>query len=207
MASVTKRGKTYCLRYWYEDEFGVSRQKRVSGFKTKEDAWSAARDLEAKSSAGIDVHGDTMTCEELLERWFAAHCLDLAATTRAKYSNGIDQLTETFVKDLPVKKLSTQRFGLLLEEFRKRVSIRTAVDYTEPLRQALSWAIEEKLIPIKGTPPDMLMPPPGCPFSPRCRYCMPVCRKYMPPETALSDTHRVACHLLHPKAPKIAREV
>ena len=65
----------------------------------------------------------------------------------------------------------------------------------------------EKLIPIKGTPPDMLMPPSGCPFSPRCRYCMPVCRKYMPPETALSDTHRVACHLLHPKAPKIAREV
>ena len=64
-----------------------------------------------------------------------------------------------------------------------------------------------KLIPIKGTPPDMLMPPKGCPFAPRCRYCMPVCRKYMPPETALSDTHRVACHLLHPKAPKISREV
>jgi len=65
----------------------------------------------------------------------------------------------------------------------------------------------EKLIPIKGTPPDMLMPPPGCPFSPRCRYCMPVCRQYMPPETALSETHRVACHLMHPKAPKITREV
>ena len=65
----------------------------------------------------------------------------------------------------------------------------------------------EKLIPIKGTPPDMLMPPPGCPFSPRCRYCMPVCRTFMPPETVLSDTHRVACHLMHPKAPKIDREV
>lgn len=148
MASVTKRGKTYCLRYWYEDEFGVSRQKRVSGFRTKEEAWEAARDLESKSSAGIDVHGDAMTCEELMERWFASHCLDLAATTRAKYSNGIDQLTETFIKELTIKKLTTQRFALLLDEFRKRVSIRTAVDYTEPLRLALSWAIEEKLIPI-----------------------------------------------------------
>ena len=64
----------------------------------------------------------------------------------------------------------------------------------------------EKLVPIHGTPPDMLQPPAGCPFAPRCRYCMPVCRAYMPPETALSETHRVACHLMHPKAPKVTRE-
>jgi len=64
----------------------------------------------------------------------------------------------------------------------------------------------EKLVPIKGTPPDMLQPPAGCPFAPRCRYCMPVCRAYMPPATALSETHVVACHLMHPKAPKIGRE-
>ena len=65
----------------------------------------------------------------------------------------------------------------------------------------------EKLIPIKGTPPDMLMPPKGCPFAPRCRYCMPVCREYAAPETVLSDTHCVACHLMHPRAPKVTREV
>ena len=41
----------------------------------------------------------------------------------------------------------------------------------------------------------------------RCRYCMPVCRAYMPPTTELSDVHRVACHLMHPHAPKITREV
>ena len=64
----------------------------------------------------------------------------------------------------------------------------------------------DKLVPIMGTPPDMLQPPAGCPFSPRCRYCMPVCRACMPPVTALSETHRVACHLMHPKAPKIGRE-
>ena len=64
----------------------------------------------------------------------------------------------------------------------------------------------EKLVPIHGTPPDMLQPPAGCPFAPRCRYCMPVCRACMPPETALSETHRVACHLMHPKAPKVTRE-
>ena len=64
----------------------------------------------------------------------------------------------------------------------------------------------EKLVPIHGTPPDMLQPPAGCPFAPRCRCCMPVCRAYMPPVTALSETHSVACHLMHPKAPKVTRE-
>ena len=64
----------------------------------------------------------------------------------------------------------------------------------------------EKLVPIKGTPPDMLQPPAGCPFAPRCRYCMPVCREYMPPVTPLDGAHSVACHLMHPNAPKIGRE-
>jgi oligopeptide transport system ATP-binding protein len=65
----------------------------------------------------------------------------------------------------------------------------------------------EKLIPIIGTPPDMLRPPKGCPFAPRCRHAMPVCRKYLAPETVLSQTHKVSCHLLHPMAPRIEREV
>ncbi len=65
----------------------------------------------------------------------------------------------------------------------------------------------EKLIPINGTPPDMLRPPKGCPFAPRCPYAMPVCRAYLAPDTVLSDTHAVACHLMHPKAPKIERQV
>jgi len=66
---------------------------------------------------------------------------------------------------------------------------------------------QEKLVPINGTPPDMLCPPKGCPFAPRCPYAMPVCRQYLAPETKLSDTHSCACHLMHPKAPSIKREV
>ena len=63
-----------------------------------------------------------------------------------------------------------------------------------------------KLLPIPGTPPDMLRPPKGCPFAPRCPYAMQVCREYMAPETVLSDTHRVSCHLMHKNAPKVMRE-
>lgn len=64
----------------------------------------------------------------------------------------------------------------------------------------------QKLIPIPGSPPDMLMPPAGCPFAPRCAHAMPVCLSVPAPDTPLSPTHSARCHLLHPKAPQAKRE-
>ena len=72
--------------------------------------------------------------------------------------------------------------------------------------KAQMYGTHSKLLPIPGTPPDMLRPPKGCPFAPRCPYAMQVCREYMAPETVLSDTHRVSCHLMHKNAPKVTRE-
>jgi oligopeptide/dipeptide ABC transporter ATP-binding protein len=48
---------------------------------------------------------------------------------------------------------------------------------------------------IPGQPPDLLAPPPGCRFAPRCEFAMPVCREVVPPEVRFSDGVRVACHL------------
>ncbi|WP_028830301.1 ABC transporter ATP-binding protein [Proteocatella sphenisci] len=62
---------------------------------------------------------------------------------------------------------------------------------------------KERLIPIDGTPPDLLKPPAGCPFAPRCEYAMKVCMTQMPEYTKTSETHRAACWLLHPDAPKV----
>ena len=54
----------------------------------------------------------------------------------------------------------------------------------------------ERLIPIEGTPVDMLNPPEGCPFGPRCEHCMKVCLKHNPPNISISDGHTAACWLL-----------
>ncbi len=54
----------------------------------------------------------------------------------------------------------------------------------------------EQLVPIKGAPIDMLNPPKGCPFAPRCDKCMKICLKEMPPYTKVSDTQECACWLL-----------
>lgn len=56
------------------------------------------------------------------------------------------------------------------------------------------------LVPILGTPPDLIRPPVGCPFTDRCNRAMRVCRGYMPERYRLSDSHCVRCHLYHPFA-------
>jgi len=62
-----------------------------------------------------------------------------------------------------------------------------------------------RLIPIPGTPPDLLSPPKGCRFAPRCTYSMRICLEQQPTPTFLQGEHQVACWLQHPQAPKAAR--
>ena len=61
----------------------------------------------------------------------------------------------------------------------------------------------QDLIPIPGSPPDMLDPPKGCPFTPRCPYAMQICTQEMPDYTTFSTEHRAACWLHHPMAPDV----
>jgi peptide/nickel transport system ATP-binding protein len=49
---------------------------------------------------------------------------------------------------------------------------------------------------IPGSPPDLLDPPKGCRFHPRCTYAMNVCRTQEPPLKGIGkEEHVVACHL------------
>lgn len=62
---------------------------------------------------------------------------------------------------------------------------------------------KEQLTSIEGTPPDLIAPPKGCPFSTRCKYCMNICKEHEPDETDFGEGHLAACWLHHPKAPKL----
>ena len=60
---------------------------------------------------------------------------------------------------------------------------------------------KRRLIPIDGTPPDLINPPKGCPCSTRCKYCMNICTQEQPPYFA-EDKHRTMCWMLDADAPK-----
>jgi peptide/nickel transport system ATP-binding protein len=68
--------------------------------------------------------------------------------------------------------------------------------YTEALFQALpEQAAEnrERLYSIPGMPPDLIRPPPGCRFAPRCRYATDRCSQEEPRLGGESFGHHYAC--------------
>lgn len=70
--------------------------------------------------------------------------------------------------------------------------------YTQGLVKAFPSVKGERmrLTSIPGSPPDLLNPPSGCRFNPRCPYVMDVCKTEVPPlERAGKGEHLVACHL------------
>jgi len=60
-----------------------------------------------------------------------------------------------------------------------------------------------RLIPIPGSPPDLMNPPVGCPFSTRCPNVMQICREEPAPTFEVSPNHTSACWLLHKDAPEV----
>jgi len=62
---------------------------------------------------------------------------------------------------------------------------------------------KERLIPIEGTPPDLLNPPKGCPFAKRCKYAMGICLDEQPERYQVSETHFSSCWLMDKEAPKV----
>lgn len=73
-----------------------------------------------------------------------------------------------------------------------------AHEYTKGLIKSIPKLSDKevgRLVPIEGQPVDLLNPPAGCPFAPRCDRCMKICLKEMPPKTELSETHYSYCWL------------
>ena len=71
-------------------------------------------------------------------------------------------------------------------------------EYTKGLLESiprLDSTKHEKLIPIEGNPVDLLNPPEGCAFAPRCKNCMKICLRENPPKTDFSKTHYAHCFM------------
>ncbi|HUX22282.1 MAG TPA: ABC transporter ATP-binding protein [Spirochaetia bacterium] len=60
----------------------------------------------------------------------------------------------------------------------------------------------EELVSMPGSPPDLVAPPPGCPFAPRCPKVMDVCRTSMPPLKSYAPRQEAACWLYEPEGAK-----
>lgn len=66
--------------------------------------------------------------------------------------------------------------------------------YTEALLKAVPRLDEtRKLISIPGNIPNLINPPPGCVFHPRCKYAVEACKAGVPPLEEVGTRHKIAC--------------
>lgn len=72
------------------------------------------------------------------------------------------------------------------------------------LKSVPTLKLENKanLYSLMGTPPDLLNPPVGCSFAPRCEFGMKICRKAVPDISNFSDSHTCRCWMLSEEAKK-----
>jgi oligopeptide/dipeptide ABC transporter ATP-binding protein len=89
------------------------------------------------------------------------------------------------------------------------VEYATAVDLFKnprhPYTQGLIGAIpsiekkDQKLRTIRGMVPNLIYPPSGCRFHPRCDFRLEVCDKVKPRFIEIGDRYYIACHLFDPE--------
>ena len=72
---------------------------------------------------------------------------------------------------------------------------RPAHEYTKGLLRSIPSGsnMKERLVPIGGTPINMLDLPEGCAFCPRCDFAMKICLREQPPELVVGEGHRASC--------------
>ena len=80
---------------------------------------------------------------------------------------------------------------------------RSAHPYTLGLKDAMpspEMHVDEKLVAIAGSPPDLFSPPAGCGYCSRCDYAMNVCDRHLPELLAVNGAHASRCWQQHPQA-------
>ncbi|MBU0685402.1 MAG: ABC transporter ATP-binding protein [Candidatus Thermoplasmatota archaeon] len=70
--------------------------------------------------------------------------------------------------------------------------------YTQGLMKAVpSIQMEsERLYTIRGSVPNLIYPPSGCRFHPRCDYARKYCEKVKPDLIEIEPGHKVSCHMV-----------
>ncbi len=80
---------------------------------------------------------------------------------------------------------------------------RSAHPYTLGLKAAMpspDMHVDEKLVAIAGSPPDLFSPPNGCGYCSRCDYAMSICDRQLPELHSTGEDHQARCWLQHEMA-------
>jgi oligopeptide transport system ATP-binding protein len=141
-----------------------------------------------------------------------AQIMDLMADLQKKLDTAIILITHDLgvVADV-AKKIAVMYAGVIIEYGTyKDIFYNPKHPYTWGLLLSvprLDVKKDLRLVPIEGTPPDLIAPPKGCPFAARCENAMKICKDKMPEEIKVNGSeegeHFARCWLYHDLAPKV----
>ena len=152
-----------------------------------------------------------LICDEpttALDVTIQSQILDLIKELQKTHNTSVIMITHDLgVVANMAQEIAVMYSGVIVEKGSSRdIFYRPRHPYTWALIDSvprLDLVNKQQLASIPGTPPDLLNPPAGCPFSTRCKYCMKICKDQMPPRTDFGDGHYALCWLHHPMAPKV----
>lgn len=131
-----------------------------------------------------------------------AQILDLMKDLQNQFDTSIIIITHDLgvVADI-ADRIAVMYAGQIVEEgTTDRIFYETNHPYTKRLLESIPRLDMDKNKPlssIDGTPPDLYIPPKGCPFFDRCTEAMVICKDNMPGITILAGDHKSRCWLNH----------
>lgn len=185
-----------------------SPEKRIDNYPHE---FSGGMRQRAMIAIALSCQPDLLIADEpttALDVTIQAQILELMKELKEKIKTSIILITHDLgvVADV-CSRIIVMYGGLIMEEgTAEEIFYDPKHPYTMGLLKSIPrMDLEEKkrLIPIEGTPPDLLNPPKGCPFAARCPYAMKVCVEKRPPYFYANEGHRSMCWLGHKDAPKV----
>lgn len=183
-----------------------SPEKRVDNYPHE---FSGGMRQRAMIAIALSCQPDLLIADEpttALDVTIQAQILDLMKELKDKVNTSIVLITHDLgvVADV-CSRIIVMYGGLIMEEGTVQdIFYNPKHPYTLGLLKSVPRLDEterKRLIPIAGTPPDLVTPPKGCPFAARCDYAMSICMDHIPSYFNISDNHRSMCWMLHKDAP------
>jgi oligopeptide transport system ATP-binding protein len=183
-----------------------SPEKRVDNYPHE---FSGGMRQRAMIAIALSCQPDLLIADEpttALDVTIQAQILDLMNSLSDKLGTSIVLITHDLgVVAETCSKVVVMYGGLVMEEGSvEQIFKNPSNPYTLGLMKSIpkvESGEKSRLIPIEGSPPDLLKPPTGCPFGARCSYAMNICAEELPPYFNVEEGHRSMCWMLHENAP------
>jgi oligopeptide/dipeptide ABC transporter ATP-binding protein len=155
----------------------------------------------AMIAVAISCNPDILIADEpttALDVTIQAQIIDVVGEMQTQYDSGVILITHDLGVVAQIADSVMVMYGGRTVEFGPvdEIFYNAHQPYTWGLLGSLPRLDEtskQRLTPIKGQPPNLLLLPPGCPFAGRCPYEMTVCRAEFPPLEIVGPDHGVHC--------------